>query len=125
MKFGCITVNGSSVVISGNCSSIVTKNGKIIIDGEEFKKAQGIVDIHVEGNVGSIKCNGSVDVKGNVTEGVDCKGSCECNDVGGKVDCGGSCTCNDVAGMVDAGGSVTCGQVGGDVDAGGSVKMRK
>ncbi len=125
MKFGCITVNGTRLTVSKNCTTIVTGNGKIIIDGVEVEGAKDVVDIHVEGDVGRIECHGSVYVSGNVKEGVDCGGSCTCNDVGGKVDCGGSCTCNDVKGMVDAGGSVTCGTVGGDVDAGGSVKMKR
>lgn len=105
-----ITINGKSISIKGNCSSIITKNGKIIIDGKEIENAKDVIDIHVDGNVGSIKCDGSVDVTGYVDK---------------EINCGGSVSCEDVNGPIDAGGSVRCGSVGGSVDAGGSIKMTK
>ena len=123
MKFGNITINGNSMTITGDCKTIVTKNGKIFIDGVEAEGAKDVVDIHVEGNVGSIKCRGSVDVSGDVEKSVDAGGSVTCGNVGGSADAGGSVNCGNVTGNADAGGSVNCGNVGGDVDAGGSVKM--
>lgn len=120
-----ITINGKTMTIAGDCTNISVKNGKIIVNGKEAEDSIDVVDIHVDGNVGSVKCNGSVDVSGNVEKGVDCGGDISCQDIGGSVDAGGSVACQDVGGSVDAGGSVNCETVYGDVDAGGSIKMKK
>lgn len=66
--------------------------------------------IEFQGDLATLDCGGSVNVKGNVL---------------GNVDSGGSVECGDVGGDVDAGGSVKCGKVNGDVDAGGSIKMMR
>lgn len=120
-----ITINGKSMIVTGDCKNVSIQNGKVIINGKVIKGTKDVIDIHVDGNVGSIKCNGSVDVTGSVSNGVDCGGSLSCEDVNGAIDVGGSVTCGLVGGSIDAGGSVRCGDVGGDVDAGGSIKMTK
>jgi hypothetical protein len=120
-----ISINGKSMTITGDCKNVSIQNGKITVNGNVVEGTKDVIDVHVDGNVGSIKCNGSVDVTGSVSDGVDCSGSLSCEDVNGKIDCGGSVNCGIVGGDIDAGGSVRCGQVGGNVDAGGSIKMIK
>ena len=65
------------------------------------------INITVEGNVDSVKCNGSVTVNnGDVHKSIDCGGSVDIEgNVEGGIDCGGS---------VRIGGHHT-----GDIDAGG------
>jgi len=109
-----VTVNGKTVQVpSGNVSVI---NGKIFVDGKEFDtkdtdlgKGYGTVNITIEGNVDKIECNGSVEVKGNVSKGIDCGGSCDITgNVNGDIDSGGSCKIvGEHKGSIDAGGSVS------------------
>lgn len=104
-----ITINGQTINYAGN--SVVIHNGKIIVDGNVVQEYHGSnVKVTIEGNVGKINCDGSVEIHGD----------------SGDVDCGGNCEISgDVKGDVDAGGSVTCGNVLGDIDAGGSVRCRR
>ena len=98
-----ININGK--IYNGNCISI--NNGRVIIDGkEQINGLSGTVKVIVEGNLKSLKADGSVEVNGDVKGNIYCGGSCNCNNVGGDVDCGGSCNCGNVAGDVDAGGGI-------------------
>jgi hypothetical protein len=105
---GYIQINGKTYV--GN--NIQINNNQVIIDGVVQKQdgISGVVEVKVEGDIGSLKVTGSATVNGNVK---------------GSVDAGGSVKCGNVSGDVDAGGSVNCGSVGGDVDAGGSIRMTR
>jgi len=78
-------------------------------------------EIKIEGNVGSIRATGNVDVKSYVKGNINAGGSVNCGDVGGSIDTGGSVNCSNVSGNVDAGGSITCGNVNGNANAGGSI----
>jgi hypothetical protein len=105
---GYVNINGKVYV--GN--NIQINSGRVIIDGKthEDSSISGVVEVKVEGDIGSLRVTGSATVHG---------------DVKGSVDAGGSVKCENVSGDVDAGGSVNCGSVGGDVDAGGSVRMTR
>ncbi len=119
-----IMVNGVRIEAPDGASVSVI-NGVVHINGvanNAAGKLQGIVDLKVEGRIGSVRVDhGSItceNVEGNVHAmgSVTVRGNVLCN-----VDAGGSVNCGDVGGGVDAGGSVNCGNVSGDVDAGGSV----
>jgi hypothetical protein len=97
-----IQTNGKNISVIGN--SIYVDNDLVIGD------LKGTVNVRFEGDLASLKCNGSATINGNIK---------------GNVDVGGSLTCNDIVGNVDTGGSLKCGNISGDVDAGGSVSMRK
>lgn len=103
-----MNINGIRIDVPNGANISVT-NGVVYVNGEKYnhKELEGkqVANIIIEGDVGNIKCNGSV----------------TCRNVQGYVDCGGSCHCYDVGSYVDAGGSVNCVHIGGDVDAGGSV----
>lgn len=91
----------------GNSVSII--NGKVYIDGvpaEAKAEKNGILKIKVEGILGELKSDVSV----------------ECGEVRGNVSAGGSVQADAVHGSVNAGGSVQCDNVGGNVMAGGSVQ---
>lgn len=109
-----VTVNGKTTTIQSSNVSVI--NGSIYVDGKKYKAEgledidkYGTVNVSIEGNVGEIKCSGSVTVKGDVTKGVDCGGSVNITgNVDGKVDCGGSCKIEGGhKGRIDAGGSVS------------------
>lgn len=125
-----VTINGKTIKVSGNNVSI--SNGKIIVDGKEINDIDGInsntiINVIIEGNVGSVQCNGSVEVTGNVGKNIDCGGSVTIGGtLEGSIDCGGSVTVQgDVTGDIDCGGSVRInGSHKGDIDAGGSVSVR-
>ena len=106
---GNITVNGKTFSYSGDNIAII-KN-KVIVDGEEITTYDnGVVDIFISGDVGSLECSGSVKVSGNTKD----------------ITCGGSCTVKgNVDGSVSAGGSITCGNVAGNINAGGNVSCRR
>lgn len=129
----CIVSNNSSVIMSSGRNNTVTINGKTIqvpngnvsvinnkvfVNGKEIDTSDtdlkgncGTVNISIEGNADRIECNGSVQVKGNVSKGIDCGGSIEITgDVDGAIDCGGSV-------------KIT-GSHKGEIDAGGSVSVR-
>ena len=103
------TIKNNGVEIEIGVGNVTVLNNKVIVDGKEIEIDKG-KDVYIEGDVGSLKCNGSAQVTGNV---------------GGNVDAGGSVRCGDVGGDVDAGGSVTAKNVKQDIDAGGSVHISK
>ena len=111
-----ITVNGKSKTVKGDNVSVI--NGKIFVDGKEYKEHDElkddykVVNVLIEGNVNTLKSSCSVAVKGNVGT-IDCGGSCSVDgDVTGEIDCGGSCTVKgNHKGNIDAGGSVRVGGV--------------
>lgn len=109
---GTTIVNGVEInVPDGANVSII--NGEVFINGQPYNGKElnnkKVVNIIINGDVGNIKCSGSVTA----------------HNVKGNVDCGGSCKCWNVDGSVDAGGSVNCGEVMGSVDAGGSIRMSR
>ena len=97
-----ITINGQTITTSG---SIVIRNGKVILDGKETSDTNAN-QIVINGNVGSIDTDLSVNVSGKVEGNINAGGSVNCDDVGGSVKAGGSVNCDDVGGSVMAGGSV-------------------
>jgi hypothetical protein len=104
-----IIINGVRIQTNGNNISVV--GNSICVDGTQVStNLVGTVEVKFEGDIASLKTNGSATINGNVK---------------GSVDAGGSITCGDVSGDVDAGGSVRCGKVQGDVDAGGSIRMER
>ncbi|MDV3426599.1 MAG: hypothetical protein LIR50_05350 [Bacillota bacterium] len=113
-----VIINGHTYDVPNGNISIV--NSKIFVDVKEFtvngldikNNIPKTVNITIEGNVNSVKCNGSVIVSnGEVHKRIDCGGSV---DVAGNVD-----------GLIDCGGSVRIrGYHTGDIDAGGSVRTR-
>ena len=106
-----ITINGKTFSVSGRRISII--NNKVKVDGiilDTGDSLTGTVNIKFDGDLASLKCDGSAEIAGNVH---------------GDVSAGGSVLCRDVGKDVHSGGSVTCGQVSGDVSAGGSVHCRR
>jgi len=103
-----ITSNGKTVSVEGT-GKICIRDGTVIVDGKRIDIGDGH-DITIQGNCGSIQCDGNVTVEGSVT---------------GNIDCGGSCRCGDVSGDIDAGGSVQGSSYGGNIDAGGSVHITR
>lgn len=104
-----INVNGKSITVSGNNISVI--NDKVYVGGKLVEEGlSGNVTISFEGDLASLKVDGSATVNGNIL---------------GNVDAGGSVKCGNVGKSVDAGGSVNCLDIGGDVDAGGSIKMKR
>lgn len=104
-----ITINGRSFSVKGNNISVI--NNRVIVDGVVIEDGlSGIVEVKFEGDIASLRCDGSATINGNVM---------------GNVDAGGSVDCGDVGRNVDASGSVRCGNVGGDIDAGGSVRYSR
>ena len=114
---------GSFVTINGKTysgKSVSVRNGKVIIDGNEQKCDDKIINIMVEGdierldvgcaekiaiagNVGSVKTDtANVDINGNVEGGVTTEvGNVKCGDVGGNVRSEvGNITCENVNGKV-------------------------
>lgn len=126
-----VVINGVEIknIPDGNINIC---NGKIFVDGKEFDSANvslsenNTINIFITGDVGDIRCNGSVDVKGSVSGNIDCGGNVTVgNNAYGGIDCGGSVTIEcDVNGNVDCGGSAKIGgSVDGDIDSGGSVTI--
>ena len=104
-----IIINGTKIQTSGK--SISVNDNSIYVDGNLIvDNLKGTVDIKFEGDLASLKCQGSATIYGNIK---------------GNVDIGGSLNCKDIIGNVDAGGSIKCGNVSGDIDAGGSVSIKK
>lgn len=105
-----IIVNGTRIQTNG--SNITVNGNSIYVDGTMVStNLVGTVDVKFEGNLVTLKTDGSATIYG---------------DIKGNADIGGSLNyCNDIGGSVDAGGSVRCGNVGGDIDAGGSVTIKK
>jgi len=106
-----IRINGQIIECNTGNISIRSANGAtcITIDGKQINIGNS-VDVHIEGNCGSIDCPGSVNVTGSVN---------------GDINCGGSCDCGDVVGDIQAGGSIEAGSVSGDMNAGGSIRCKR
>lgn len=91
-----MTINGKTKEVQNGSISII--NDKIFINGKEIntddtdlKNDFGVINIIINGNVEKVECNGSVEVKGNVSKGIDCGGSVKINgDHTGSIDAGGS-----------------------------------
>jgi hypothetical protein len=114
---GTISIGGRS--FQGNDLDIV--GGRIYVDGKDVTDDAnyqgGDVKVEITGDVGSVKSDRSVSVRGSIHGDVEAGGSVNCSAVSGKVEAGGSVNCNSVGGNVKAGGSVNCGDVQGDVKA--------
>lgn len=116
MSRGKVTINGKTInVPNGNISMI---NGELFVDGEKMdvnntdliSSKDKTINIKIEGNVKNIKCNGSVEVQGDVSSDIDCGGSVSIKgNIQGDIDCCGSVTVKGThKGSIDAGGSVIC-----------------
>lgn len=100
-----VQINGKTY--DGN--SVVINNGTVIIDGKVVNELYGTKEIVIQGNVGSIECDGAVSVTGDVTGDVSCGGSFKGNNVGGNVNSGGSFKGSKVGGNANSGGSMRIG----------------
>lgn len=99
----------SKYVFQGNSGTIRISDGNVWIDGKKLYGGQNkSITIEINGDVENVFSDGSVNVKGNVANNVDAKGSVNAGDVGGDVKAGGSVTAGKIKGSVKAGGSVTC-----------------
>lgn len=99
-----VVINGKTINCRGKDISII--GNKVFVDGKEISnKATKNCDVHIYGDVGNIKCEGSVSCN-EVLGDIDAGGSVNCDDVGGNINCGGSCNCDNVDGSVTAGGSI-------------------
>lgn len=108
------TININGVKIQGDNISI--RNGVITVDGKNVTPGNDkVINIAVEGNVGSLRVDACDTVKVSGNAGVLESGS-------GKVEVGGL-----VQGNVSAGsGDIKCGDVGGNVSTGsGDVECGK
>lgn len=106
---GKIFINGQDYSQFGDVQSIVTRNGRIVVNGVDVtnKIPDGKrFDIRIEGDCRSVESDGTVtchDVKGDVTA----NGNVNANNIGGDIDANGAVTCNVVNGSIDANGRVT------------------
>lgn len=109
-SWSTISANGKTIRVRGNNISVI--NDKIIVDGKVLDESMDFknITVIVEGDCKELYACGNVEIRGNCGS-VDCNGSCYIT--------------GDVEGDVDASGSVTCGNVGGDIDAHGSVRCIK
>lgn len=109
-----VFVNGRTIhVPAGKSVSVI--NNQVFVDGVLFTDQDNpvnIVNVVIEGNVGELKADGGVEVKGNVEGSIKCEGSVNCGDVKGDVKAGGSVNCGNVGGNLKAGGSVNCNKRG-------------
>jgi len=78
-----ITISGQTITCSGN--SITINNGIIKVDGKTIKDGlQGSLSVVINGNIEDLRCDGSVNVNGNVGNYIECGGSAKVTgDVGG------------------------------------------
>ena len=109
-QFGCIN----------SCSSFTQR---IVVNGEEIDSefSQGVREINITGNVGTVDTQGRVVVGGDAGK-VRTQGSVEVEgSVNGDVNTQGKVSCGDVKGSVKTMGQVECGTVGGDVNTMGKV----
>lgn len=112
-----INNGNNNVVIKGNCKTISTINGKIIINGKEIDKTNYIhtehINIIVEGNVTSIdSAYGDITVKDNVLGDIKSNGSI---DISGNV--GGNIKAN--------GNVIVTGNVEGNINSNGNISIKK
>lgn len=101
-----VTINGTEIKFNGT-GNICVQDGNITIDGKSCN-IESKPEINIIGNVGSIVCDCSVHVSGDII---------------GKVEAGGSVHCRNIGAGVNAGGSVRANVVGGNINAGGSIKI--
>lgn len=98
-----VTINGQTFTSSG---SITIRNGRVIIDGREMLEVNASTQIVINGTIGNLDTDLSVNVSGKVEGNITAGGSVNCDDVGGSVNAGGSVNCDDVGGNITAGGSI-------------------
>jgi len=124
VKMG-IQINGNRAVVNGVSynlppgAAISIMNNTVYVNGQKFDPdpgnglngfLTGIIELHVYGDLNSLKTDGSVIVNGNVL---------------GSINSGGSCVCGNVGGNVSAGGSIKGSSLGGNASAGGSVSINR
>jgi hypothetical protein len=107
-----IQFNGKNIEVN-DIHSLNISGDKIIINGQTYnEKFPNEVKIYIYGNVGNLVAKiGSVNVEGDVTNGIECGGSVSCDSVTGSVKCGGSLNCYDIDGEVYAGGSINANNI--------------
>lgn len=94
-----ITING--VTITGNNVSVV--NGRVIVDGKDVNCEEKVINIHVEGNLGSLTADAcsTITVNGSAGSVKTRSGDVQCGDVSGAVSTmSGDVTCGNIAGSV-------------------------
>ena len=101
---GSININGKTY----NGTNITINNGRVIIDGKVQEEGlSGTVEVKVTGNIGSLKCDGSATVYGDVLGDVHAQNSVEVEgDILGDVNAGNSVEAENIKGNVKAGNSV-------------------
>ena len=101
---GSISINGKTY----RGTNITINNGKVIIDGKVQEEGlSGTVEVRVTGDIGSLTCDGSATVYGNVLGDVHAQNSVEVEgDVLGDVNAGNSVEAKSIKGNVKAGNSV-------------------
>jgi hypothetical protein len=108
-KMNRITING--VTIEGG-RNIDVVGRRVMVDGkvvEGLDLSSGTLEVHVTGNLASLKADGSVKLL--------------TGDVHGNVSAGGSVACHDIGGNASAGGSIKAMHLAGNASAGGSIKI--
>jgi len=93
-----ISINGIRIQSNDYGANIIISDGKISVNGKDVK-LKDCKDIKIVGNVHNIRCEGRVEIHGNVTGDVDAN-SVVCGDVGGSVD-GTNVKCSKVGGSID------------------------
>ena len=103
--------SGGSISINGKTytgTNITINNGRVVIDSKAQEEGlTGVVEVKVTGNIGSLTCDGSATVYGNVLGNVHAQNSVEVEgDVLGDVNAGNSVDAKSIKGNVRAGNSV-------------------
>lgn len=103
---GSIVYNG--VEYKGRNISIF--DNQVVVDGKVIDdNPSRIVEIKVDGDIGSLRTSATTIIAGNVNGDVDAGNSVKIRgNVTGDVDAGNSVQCHDVYGDIDAGNSVYC-----------------
>jgi hypothetical protein len=103
-----VNINGRCISVQGNNISVI--NGKVFVDGKEYKeqpeKTEQII-LKIEGAVQQLNIDDSVSIEGDVTaEHIRVNGSINCRNIKGSIEAKGSINCDDIEGKVKAGGSI-------------------
>lgn len=106
-----VNINGTRKTVDEG-ANIIINNNSVFVDGHDVAgTVEGTVKVTIEGNVGSIDCEGSVSVVGDVHGDISAKGNANINgDVSGSVRSNGSCSCNRVSGDISCTGNLAIGR---------------
>lgn len=104
-----VTINGKTY--SGT-SSVIMSNNNVIIDGIlQQNDVETPIKIEIIGSLQSLSCDKSVEVEGKgIIHHIEAN-SVNCGNVSGGVNAKGSISCRDIDGRVQAGGSINCNRI--------------